>query len=57
MSKTLSVWEAQTQLPELVTRAAQDSEPCYIEHNGKAVAVLVSLRQWRRREHGSCLGV
>jgi flagellar motility protein MotE (MotC chaperone) len=29
-----------------------DAEPCYIEHNGKAAVVLVSLRQWQRRECG-----
>jgi antitoxin (DNA-binding transcriptional repressor) of toxin-antitoxin stability system len=49
MSTTLSVREAQTQLPELVAGAARDAEPCYIEHDGKAVAVLVSLRQWQQR--------
>lgn len=53
MSTTLSVGEAQTQLPELVARAAMDAEPCYIEQNGEAVAVLVSLRQWQQRGHGS----
>jgi PHD/YefM family antitoxin component YafN of YafNO toxin-antitoxin module len=52
MSTTLSVKEAQTQLPELVARAARDDEPCYIEHNGEAAVVLVSLRQWQRRGDG-----
>jgi hypothetical protein len=53
MSTTLSVAEAQTQLPELVARASMDAEPCYIEHNGRAVAVLVSLRQWQQQGQGS----
>jgi PHD/YefM family antitoxin component YafN of YafNO toxin-antitoxin module len=39
MSTRISVQEAQTQLPQLIARAAQDAEPCYIESNGKAVAV------------------
>jgi prevent-host-death family protein len=54
MSATLSVREAQAQLPELVARAARDAEPCNIEDNGEAVAVLVSLRSWQRRarRHG-----
>jgi prevent-host-death family protein len=49
MSRTLSISEAQAQLPELVARAAADAEPCYIEQNGEAVAVLVSLREWQQR--------
>lgn len=53
MNTKLSVQEAQAQLPQLIARAAQDAEPCYIESNGKAVAVLVSLRQWQRRVQGS----
>jgi prevent-host-death family protein len=52
MSTTLSISEAQAQLPDLVARAAQDAEPCFIEQNGEAVAVLVSLRSWQRRAHG-----
>jgi prevent-host-death family protein len=54
MSTTLSISEAQAQLPELVARAASDAEPCYIEDNGQAVAVLVSVRSWQRRgrHHG-----
>ena len=53
MSTRISVQEAQTQLPQLIARTVQDAEPCYIESNGKAVAVLVSLRQWQQREQGS----
>ncbi len=53
MSTTLSVHEAQAQLPELVARAARDAEPCYIEDNGQPVAVLVSLRSWQRRARGN----
>jgi prevent-host-death family protein len=48
MSTTLSVDEAQAQLPDLVARAARDAEPCYIEQNGHPVAVLVSLRAWQQ---------
>jgi len=51
MSTTLSVSEAQAQLPELVARAAQDAEPCYIEEHGRPVAVLVSVRSWRDWAH------
>ena len=57
MSTTLSVSEAQAQLPELVARAAQNAEPCYIEEHGRPVAVLVSLHSWqgraRRQEENS----
>ena len=53
MSTTLSVQEAQEQLPELVARAVKDAEPCYIRRNGRTVAVLVSAREWRRREQGN----
>jgi prevent-host-death family protein len=52
MSTTLSIGEAQTQLPELVARAAMDDEPYFIEQNGTAVAVLVSVREWQRRGYG-----
>jgi prevent-host-death family protein len=51
MSTTLSVSEAQAQLPELVARAARDAEPCYIEEHGRPVAVLVSVRSWQGRAH------
>src|SRR4051794_35195434 len=51
MSTTLSVSEAQAQLPELVARAAQDAEPCYIDEHGRPVAVLVSVRSWRDLAH------
>ena len=50
MSTTLSIQEAQEQLPELVARAAQDAEPYYIARNGERVAVLVSLRTWQQRK-------
>jgi PHD/YefM family antitoxin component YafN of YafNO toxin-antitoxin module len=53
MSTRISVQEAQTQLPQLIARTVQEAEPCYIESNGKAVAVLVSLHQWQQREQGS----
>jgi prevent-host-death family protein len=49
MSTTVSISEAQVRLPELVARAAADAEPCYIEQEGEAVAVLVSLREWQQR--------
>lgn len=49
MSTTLSIDEAQARLPDLVARAATEAEPCYIERDGKAVAVLVSLREWEQR--------
>ena len=52
MSTRLSIQEAQVQLPQLIAHAVQDAEPCYIESNGKAVAVLVSLQQWQRRVQG-----
>jgi prevent-host-death family protein len=48
----LSIQEAQAQLPHLVEQAARGAEPCYIRQNGKNVAVLVSLRCWRRRQPG-----
>jgi prevent-host-death family protein len=51
MNTTLSVSEAQAQLPELIARAARDAEPCYIEEHGQPVAVLVSVRSWQGRTH------
>ena len=50
MSTTLSIQEAQEQLPELVARAAKEAEPYYIARNDKIVAVLVSLRTWQRQK-------
>jgi prevent-host-death family protein len=50
MSTTLSVEEAQAQLPKLVCRTEKRATPCYIQRNGRPVAVLVSVREWRRRE-------
>lgn len=56
MSTTLSIDEAQARLPDLVARAAMEAEPCYIEQDGKAVAVLVSLRDWEQRSGAASAG-
>ncbi len=50
MSTTLSVGEAQEQLPEIITRIAGEAGPYYLEQGGTTVAVLVSPRAWRRHE-------
>lgn len=49
MSTTLSIHEAQAQLPDLIARAAVSAEPLYIEENGQPVAVLVGLRSWEQQ--------
>ena len=48
MSVKVTVRQLQEQLPELLDRAVKSGEEYIVQHHGKAVAVLVSLRQWRR---------
>jgi len=56
MSITLSLREAQAQLPDLVERAVKHARPCFIRRHGRPVAVLVSLRDWRRGHGGGPSG-
>src|SRR4029434_837065 len=44
----ITIWRRERGGEEYCAHAAQGAEPCYIESNGKAVAVLVSLRQWQQ---------
>lgn len=55
MSHRVSVSQLQKHLPEILNRAVADDDVCVVERNGEGVAVIVSLRQWRRRNVGEQL--
>ena len=46
----ISVRQAQADLPDLIGRALRGKEPCFIQQQGKTVAVLVSPRVWQARQ-------
>src|SRR5437868_4178652 len=46
----ISVRQAQADLPDLISRALRGKEPCFIQQQGKTVAVLVSPRVWQARQ-------
>ena len=48
MSVKVTVRQLQEQLPELLDHTVESGEECIVQHHGKAVAVLVSLHEWRR---------
>ena len=47
-----SVRQLQDRLSEVLDRVAESGEEFVVERNGKACAVIVNARQWRRREAG-----
>lgn len=49
MSVNVTVNQLQEQLPEILNRTLADDSVCLIERDGENIAVIVSLRQWRRR--------
>ncbi len=55
MSVKVSVKQLQKDLPEILNRAVADNDVCLIERNGEDIAVIVSLREWKRRTVGARL--
>ena len=52
MSVKVTVRQLQEKLPELLDRAVESGEECIVQRNGKDYAVVVSVREWRRRSLG-----
>lgn len=55
MSVKVTVKQLQQHLPEILNRTVTDDDVCVIEKNGQSIAVIVSLREWRRRTVGDRL--
>ncbi|MDQ3813819.1 MAG: type II toxin-antitoxin system prevent-host-death family antitoxin [Armatimonadota bacterium] len=55
MSLKVTVQQLQQHLPEILNRAVADDDVCVVERNGENIAVIVSLRAWRRRTIGEQL--
>ena len=55
MSVKVTVQQLQQHLPEILNRAVADDDVCVVERNGENIAVIVSLRAWRRRTVGEQL--
>ena len=55
MSLKVNVRQLQEQLPEVLERTVEAGDVCVIERNGQPYAVLVSIREWRRRTVGKRL--
>ncbi len=55
MSLKVNVRQLQEQLPEVLERTVEANDVCVIERNGQPYAVLVSIREWRRRTVGKRL--
>jgi prevent-host-death family protein len=55
MSLKVNIRQLQEQLPEVLERTVQADDVCVIERNGQPYAVLVSIREWRRRTVGKRL--
>lgn len=49
MSVRISLQQLQDRLAELLDEAVQTGEEYVVQRNGKDYAVLVGLREWRRR--------
>ena len=49
MSARVSIHQLQDRLPELLDRVVKTGEEYVVQRNGKDCAVIVSARQWRRR--------
>ncbi|MCP9494363.1 MAG: type II toxin-antitoxin system prevent-host-death family antitoxin [Pyrinomonadaceae bacterium MAG19_C2-C3] len=55
MNVKVSVSQLQKYLPEILNRAVADDDVCVVERDGENIAVIVSLREWRRRTVGEQL--
>jgi prevent-host-death family protein len=49
MSVRVSIDELQEQLPELLDRAVERGEECIVQREGEDYAVIIGVREWRRR--------
>jgi prevent-host-death family protein len=49
MSVRVSLDELQEQLPELLDRAVERGEECIVQREGEDYAVIIGVREWRRR--------
>lgn len=50
MASVISIHQAQDRLPELLDRVVETGEEYVVRRHGKDCAVIVSARQWRRRQ-------
>lgn len=55
MSVKVTVRQLQQHLPEILNRTVADDDVCVIEKNGQGIAVIVSLREWKRQTVGTRL--
>jgi antitoxin (DNA-binding transcriptional repressor) of toxin-antitoxin stability system len=55
MSVKVTVRQVQEQLPELMQRAVETGESCVVQRDGRDYAVIVGVREWKRRRLGTSL--
>ena len=55
MSVKLTVRQVQEQLSELLQRAVETGEACVVQRDGRDYAVIVGVREWKRRRIGTSL--
>ena len=55
MNVKLTVRQVQEQLPELLQRAVEAGEECVVQRDGHDYAVIVGVREWKRRRIGARL--
>ncbi len=55
MSVKVTIRQGQEQFTELMQRAVDTGEACVIQQDGRDYAVIVGMREWKRRQNGSHL--
>jgi prevent-host-death family protein len=55
MSVKVSVHQLQDRLPEVLNEVVSNGEEAIVQRNGRDYAVIVSMREWRRRRAGERL--
>lgn len=55
MSVKVTERQVQEQLPELMQRAVETGEACVVQRDGRDHAVIVGVREWKRRRVGTSL--
>lgn len=55
MSVKVSVRQGQEQFAELMQQAVETGEACVIQQDGRDYAVIVGVREWKRRQVGGRL--
>ena len=55
MSVKVSVRQGQEQFAELMQQAVETGEACVIQQDGRDYAVIVGVREWKRRSLGRSL--